>query len=254
MTDHPLPPTTDPLPPTLDPLPPAAAPRVSRRTLATTVTERIREGVHRGNFPPGHQFNEVELAAHLGVSRGPVRESLQLLVHEGLLERRPHRGVFVPFLTETDIVDIFYARLALETAAFKRVITSPRPPGLIETLDATVDAIAQAAAQDDWEAVGDLDLRFHTSVIEAAGSPRLSRMYSSLISETRLCLNIMADTHPARGDLLHEHRELTQLIAGDDVGAAIKTLTQHFDEATVTLRRRLRETQEQPPPPQLPHS
>ncbi|MGW1028526.1 GntR family transcriptional regulator [Streptomyces sp. NPDC002577] len=229
---------------------PVSRPPVHRRTLATTVTEQIRGGVHRGEFPPGHQFNEAELAERLGVSRGPVRESLQTLVHEGLLERHPHRGVFVPVLTDEDILDIFYARFTLEAAAFRRVI-SIRPPGLIEALSAVVDEIAKAADNSDWEAVGDLDLRFHTQVIEAAGSPRLSRMYTSLISETRLCLNIMADVHPARQDLLHEHRELTDLIAGDDVDAAIATLTQHFDEATVTLRRRLHESREQhhPQPP-----
>lgn len=226
------------------PLQPDPRPRLRRRTLANTVTEQIRDGVHRGAFPPGHQFNEVELAERLGVSRGPVRESLQLLVHEGLLERHPHRGVFVPILTEDDILDIFYARLALEAAAFRRVI-STRPPGLVDALNATVDEIAKAADSGDWDTVGDLDLRFHSQVIEAVGSPRLSRMYTSLISETRLCLSIMAEVHPARQDLLHEHRELTELIAGDDVDAALATLTQHFDEATVTLRRRLRESREQ---------
>jgi DNA-binding GntR family transcriptional regulator len=222
-----------------DGMPSPTAP-VTRTTLATTVTARIREGVHRGTYPPGHQFNEVILAKQLGVSRGPVRESLQLLVNEGLLERRPHRGVFVPVLTEQDIVDIFYTRLALESAAFRRVITSPRPDGLIASLDRTVDELVKAADNNDWESVGDLDLRFHRLVVEAAGSPRLSRMYASLISETRRCLNLMADVHPARLDLMDEHRELTLLVAGDDVDAALATLRQHFDEATVTLRRRLR--------------
>ncbi|MEV6589044.1 GntR family transcriptional regulator [Streptomyces acidicola] len=232
------------------PLPPAPRPAVRRRTLATTVTEQIRDGVHRGAFPPGHQFNEAELAARLGVSRGPVRESLQRLVHEGLLERIAHRGVFVPVLTEEDVLDIFYARFALEAAAFRRVM-SARPPHLVDALNTTVDEIARAVEGNDWETVGDLDLHFHSQVIEAAGSPRLSRMYTSLISETRLCLALMADVHPARQDLLHEHRELTELIADGDVETVISTLTRHFDEATVTLRRRLRESHEQrhPEPP-----
>lgn len=225
---------------------PANAPaprRLQRTTLATTVTEQIRDQVHQGMFPPGHQFNEVELAQRLGVSRGPVRESLQLLVHEGLLERHPHRGVFVPVLTDAEILDIFYARMALESAAFRRVISEPTPPELIASLTSTVDEMARAEETGDWAAVGDLDMRFHTLVIEAAGSPRLSRMFAGLVSETRLCLNFMADVHPARLDLRPEHQELTRLIAADDADAALATLTRHFDEATVTLRRRLHESQ-----------
>ncbi|MCX4908917.1 GntR family transcriptional regulator [Streptomyces sp. NBC_00878] len=221
---------------------PSLAP-VTRRTLAAQVGEQIRRDLLKGKFPPGSQLNEAELAASLGVSRGPVRDTLARLVHEGLLLSQPHRGVFVPLLDETDILDIFYAREALEAAAFRRVITSPKPPALLRSLDEAVDAIARAADSGDWSQVGDLDLRFHSLVIEAAGSPRLSRMYDTVISETRLCLNLLTDVDPARLDLIDEHRELARLVAGDDVDAALATLDKHFAEATVTVRNRLRATQ-----------
>jgi DNA-binding GntR family transcriptional regulator len=215
---------------------------VRRRTLGSLVAEKIRRDLLTGRFPPGSQLNEAELAESLGVSRGPVRETLARLVHEGLLLSRPHRGVFVPLLTEDDILDVFYAREALEAAAFRRVITSPKSPDLLNSLDEAVDGIARAADRGDWAEVGDLDLRFHSLVIEAAGSPRLSRMFATVISETRLCLNLLTDVDPARRDLLDEHRELARLVAGDDVDAALGTLEKHFEEATVTLRKRLRAT------------
>ncbi|MEV6127456.1 GntR family transcriptional regulator [Streptomyces violaceusniger] len=214
--------------------------QVSRRTLASQVVERIRSELLTGAFPPGSQLGEAELAESLGVSRGPVREALARLVHEGLLLSVPHRGVFVPLLGEADVLDIYYAREALEAAAFHRVITSPTPPGLLPALDETVDELARASRVGDWSKVADLDVRFHSLVIEAAGSPRLRRMFDTVIAETRLCLNLQADADPARLDLLDEHRELARLIAGDDVDAALATLTQHFEEATVTVRKRLR--------------
>ena len=222
--------------------PTSSLPQVRRKTLGAQVAEQIRHDLLTGKFPPGSQLNEVELAESLGVSRGPVRDSLTRLVHEGLLLSRPHRGVFVPLLSEADVLDIFYAREALEAAAFRRVITSPKPRGLLRSLDAAVDGIARAADCGDWEQVGDLDLRFHSLVIEAADSPRLSRMFATVISETRLCLNLLTDVDPARRDLLDEHRELARLVAGDDVTVALAVLQKHFEEATVTLRKRLRAT------------
>ncbi|HEY5832416.1 GntR family transcriptional regulator [Streptomyces sp.] len=216
---------------------------VRRKTLTSQVTELIRDDLLRGKYPPGHQLNEVELAASLGVSRGPIRETLARLVHEGLLLSQPHRGVFVPLLGEEDIVDIYFAREALEAAAFRRVISSTASPELVGLLDATVDEIARAAERGDWPTVGDLDVRFHSLVIEAAGSPRLNRMFGTVISETRLCLNLMADVDPARRDLVHEHHELTRLVAGNDVDAALATLERHFADAVVTLRDRLRAAQ-----------
>ena len=215
---------------------------VRRRTLGSLVAEQIRRDLLTGRFPPGSQLNEAELAESLGVSRGPVRETLARLVHEGLLLSRPHRGVFVPLLTEDDILDVFYAREALEAAAFRRVITSPKPRDLLNSLDEAVDGIARASDRGDWAEVGHLDLRFHSLVIEAAASPRLSRMFATVISETRLCLNLLTDVDPARRDLLDEHRELARLVAGDDVDAALGALEKHFEEATLTLRKRLRAT------------
>ncbi|GAA0703709.1 MULTISPECIES: GntR family transcriptional regulator [Streptomyces] len=213
---------------------------VRRKTLTSQVADRIRADLLTGKFPPGSQLGETELAESLGVSRGPVRESLARLVHEGLLLSRPHRGVFVPLLSEADIIDIYYAREALEAAAFRRVITSAKPPGLLSALDETVDELACATRVGDWSRVADLDVRFHSLVIEAAGSPRLHRMFDTVIAETRLCLNLQANADPARLDLLDEHRELARLIAGDDVHAALAALTQHFAEATVTVRNRVR--------------
>ncbi|MFI0821070.1 GntR family transcriptional regulator [Streptomyces sp. NPDC021098] len=217
-----------------------SAPPVRRTTLTSQVVAQIRSGLLTGAFPPGSQMGEVELAESLGVSRGPVREALARLVHEGLLLSQPHRGVFVPLLGEADILDIYYAREALEAAAFRRVITSPKPPGLLAALDETVDEIARAARTGDWAKVAELDARFHFLVIDAAASPRLRRMFDTVITETRLCLSLVADADPARLDLLDEHRELAGLIAGDDIDAALTALTQHFEVATVAVRERLR--------------
>ena len=74
--------------------------RIPRGTFASIVTERLSASIIDGTLKPGAQLNEVELATSFGVSRGPVREALQRLVQEGLLDSEPHRGVFVPVLTE----------------------------------------------------------------------------------------------------------------------------------------------------------
>ena len=76
---------------------------ISRTTLPGQVTERLRDGILAGSYAQGEQLNEVELARRFGVSRGPLREAMQRLIQDGLLETRPHRGVFVPELTDEDL-------------------------------------------------------------------------------------------------------------------------------------------------------
>lgn len=191
-----------------------------------------------GSLPPGSQLHEVELATSFGVSRGPVREALQRLIQEGLLRSEPHRGVFVPVMSEADINDIYLAREALETAAVRRIIASPTSAATYETLDRLVQGMHEAELADDWNTVASRDLDFHTALVTAANSPRLERMFSTVISETPLCLSVLAGAYDAREHLVDEHRQVCEMIRDNDTEGAVAVLKRHFDDAMVTLKRR----------------
>jgi DNA-binding GntR family transcriptional regulator len=202
------------------------------------VGERIRSDIVDGTLQPGSQLNEVELANSFGVSRGPVREALQRLIQEGLLRSEPHRGVFVPMMSEEDIDDIYLAREALETAAVRRVTGTGNSAAAYKSLDRVVRAMRKAEEAGDWATVASRDLDFHTELVSSAGSPRLERMFTTVISETRLCLGLLTGAYDARDDLVDEHREITDLIRDNETEAAVAVLKKHFDDAVVTLKRR----------------
>lgn len=219
---------------------------IPRATFASIVGERIRSDIIDGVLRPGTQLNEVELAASFGVSRGPVREALQRLIQEGLLRSEPHRGVFLPILSVADIDDIYLAREALETAALRRIAGSRRAASSYEALDQIVRAMESAEKSDDWKAVVSRDLDFHTALVEAADSPRLKRMFTTVMSETRLCLVMLTDAYEGRedlvrrrDDLVEEHRQILDLVRSDEVESAVAVLKKHFDGALGTLKRRM---------------
>jgi DNA-binding GntR family transcriptional regulator len=201
------------------------------------VTERLRTDIVNGTLEPGSQLSEVELANTFGVSRGPVREALQRLVQEGLLHGEPHRGVFVPVLTDEDVADIYLARDALESAAVRSIIESDRSAAAYKALDKYVRAMETAGSAGDWEAVGSYDLEFHVALVEASGSQRLQRMFSTVISETRLCLGVLTAAD-ARDDLVLEHRRICDLIQEGNADKVLAVLKKHFDDALVTLSSR----------------
>jgi DNA-binding GntR family transcriptional regulator len=203
------------------------------------VGERIRSNIIEGVLRPGSQLHEVELAASFGVSRGPVREALQRLIQEGLLRSEAHRGVFVPVMSDDDIVDIYLAREALESAAVRRITGTSRSASASKALDKVVKSMEAAEKAGDWKTVASRDLDFHTALVAAADSARLERMFTTVISETRLCLSLLASATDARDDLVQEHRQISEMIRADDTAGAIAVLTKHFDDAVVTLRRRL---------------
>ena len=218
---------------------------IPRTTLASVVGERIRSDIIDCVLRPGTQLNEVELAASFGVSRGPVREAIQRLIQEGLLRSEPHRGVFVPMLDASDIDDIYLAREALETAALRRVTGTSRAVSSYKALDRIVRAMESAEKSDDWTTVVSRDLDFHTALVAAADSPRLERMFTTVISETRLCLVMLTDAYDRedlvrrRDDLVQEHRQILDLVHADDLEGAVAVLKKHFDGALGTLKRRM---------------
>jgi DNA-binding GntR family transcriptional regulator len=208
--------------------------RIPRATFASMVTERLRDSIVNGTVQPGSQLSEVELANSFGVSRGPVREALQRLIQEGLLRSEPHRGVFVPVLTNEDIIDIYLAREALECAAVRHVSATSQMATAYRALDKHVKAMEKAEAAEDWEAIGRLDLEFHTALVAATESQRLQRMFSTVISETQLCLGVLTGAE-ARHDLVIEHRRICDWVRVGDTEQAVHALKQHFEAAVVTL-------------------
>ena len=212
---------------------------IPRATFASIVTERLRTAIVNGSLKPGSQLSEVELATSFGVSRGPVREALQRLVQEGLLLSEPHRGVFIPVLTDDDVSDIYVAREALESAAIRSIVTNGTFGVVSQELGQYVAQMESAAAEGDWEAVGDADLEFHVALVDASGSPRLRRMFSTVISETRLCLGALTAAE-ARADLVPEHRQICDLMQAGKTDQALAVLRKHYDDAVVTLSIRQR--------------
>jgi DNA-binding GntR family transcriptional regulator len=211
--------------------------RIPRATFASMVTERLRASIVNGTLEQGSQLSEVELANNYGVSRGPVREAFQRLIQEGLLHSEPHRGVFIPVLTDADVADIYLARDALESAALRAVIATSRSSEAARTLGKYVSAMESAEAAGDWETVGNADLEFHLALVELTGSQRLQRMFSTVMSETRLCLGVLTAAD-AREDLVAEHRRICDLIQAGDTEAALAVLKKHYDDAVITLSSR----------------
>ena len=70
------------------------------QSLADAVADRLREGIHNGEYAPGQRLVERTLSDGLGVSHIPVREALTKLEDEGLVVRLPRRGARVAELSQ----------------------------------------------------------------------------------------------------------------------------------------------------------
>jgi len=203
---------------------------VERRTTPGIIADQLRQRILDGTLPPGSQLGEVQLAQRLQVSRGPVREAMQRLIQEGLLVSRRHRGVFVIQLNQEDISDIYATRGVIERAAAE-VLMRRDDRDVVATLEALVKDMDEAADARDWKRLSDSDLRFHETIVEASGSKRLSRMFGTLMAETRMCLAALEPAYPRPRDIVEEHGAMLDALANGRRDEALERIDAHMRRA-----------------------
>ncbi|WP_193170132.1 GntR family transcriptional regulator [Nisaea nitritireducens] len=210
---------------------------IERITLPVQIADRLRSDILAGIYPGGAQLLEAELALTFGVSRGPLREAMQRLVQEGLLRSAPHRGVFVTEVDEDDLLDVFFVRETLETAAIRKICSEGRQGAVADSLTAIAERMDKALKNGDTTAGGDLDFEFHRTLVDAAKSERLSRTYATVQAETRLCLHRLMGGYRSSKDLAEEHFRLAETIRTKDVDAILLELKRHFGDPARHLRK-----------------
>jgi DNA-binding GntR family transcriptional regulator len=141
-----------------------AAPR--KQTSRRAVYETLRRKVLTLELPPGTALSENELAAVLGVSRTPVRESLILLADEGLVQVFPQIGSFVSRVDPARVADAQFLREAVELASLDD-LPAVLDPVVVEDLRANLDE--QRRPGIDIEDFFGLDEDFHQGLLKLAG-------------------------------------------------------------------------------------
>ena len=165
----------------------AAIEGLKRVSTTDQVQRALRAAIISNVLTPGEQLRETRLAATLSTSRGAIREALRTLAQEGLVDYELHRGHSVAAFGPDDLVDVYLAREAIETAA-AQLIQSRRPD--LTPLEERLAAMEAVAARrgDDWQEMAEVDVAFHEELVAIAASPRLCRMYATLAAETRILL------------------------------------------------------------------
>jgi DNA-binding GntR family transcriptional regulator len=197
-------------------------------SLGVQVTERIRTAIQDGEFKLGGALSELKLAAALGVSRTPVREALNVLQLQGLIEIRPQAGSFVFMPSEEDVGELCVFRRVMETTALRLSFARRREETLTQ-LRKAVYAMERAQATGDRLAMARGDTAFHQCIAENSGNVYLINAYA-LISGRIAALrtyNVMNSDPLRRNKAMTEHRAIVAAFAKGDLDRAEIILDDH---------------------------
>jgi GntR family transcriptional regulator, vanillate catabolism transcriptional regulator len=149
--------------------------KLSGRTRAMSVTEKLRNQIMLGHISPGMHLHEVQLADDLDVSRTPIRAALTTLAQEGLVTYQPNKGYEVRPFTSEDVAHAYDVRAALEGAAARLVAEKGLPDRVRAVLEdglAVVDGMLanrklSDANLDEWR---DTNRIFHNTICDTTGN------------------------------------------------------------------------------------
>jgi GntR family transcriptional regulator, rspAB operon transcriptional repressor len=187
-------------------------------------------GLERG-YEPGSRLDIPALAAELGVSPTPIKESLRLLQAHGLIEMSPRRGTYVAALSREQFDDYIDVLRELEFAAL-RLAGASLPADGIEKLNRQVD-IARAAIDAGREVEAyQANQAFHEVLVELSGNRELVNLYSSPRGYLLTVAYRSRDPELER-QLLAQHVEIADALAGGRHDEARERIITHWEDCRV---------------------
>ncbi len=214
--------------------------RVTRATLATQLEDAIRVEILEGVLTPGQRLRATDLTERYGVSATPLREALQRLAAQNLVEIDPRLGATVARISQTDLRDIYWLRELLEGLALERSIEradsawEARVTAAWHEFQSHADTEATDSASDmlAWSTA---HRAFHEALFSACDSPWLLRFVDTLYdhSERYRMLSVRSRLR----DTLEQHEGIYRPAIERNSAEAVAWLRQHLSSTVAHLEQ-----------------
>lgn len=202
-----------------------------------TATARVYEGIYRAivehRLAPGARLREEELAESFAVSRTVVRQALQRLAADHIIELQHNRGAQVPHPAIGQAAHVFDARRVVECDIARR-LAGQLAPAQVAALNQLVDAEAAAQARGDKPAAIRLSGQFHRELAMLAGNPVFMRLIDELLPTTSLLIALYQRSGHA-GCVTHRHQELISALTTGTPARAATEMRRHLTELERSL-------------------
>ncbi|GAA2901178.1 GntR family transcriptional regulator [Pseudonocardia halophobica] len=172
----------------------------------------IRDLVMARRLVPGQQVRQEDLAQQIGISRGPIREALQILQSDGVVAYERNRGYFVTQFRADEMAQLYLARDLLETAVLTQLGTPPA--GRVDELVAINERI-RGIGQDVDAMMRENDV-FHNAILDLSTQrilvAEIQRIWRMSVAYRALSLSVLSDATL----LAEEHDAMIQALRDGD--------------------------------------
>lgn len=205
-------------------------------SIADLARDHIQVWIIKGEYQPGQQLKEEEIAMRLDISRPPVREAFKMLEAEGLVIRRPRRGVFVSEMTRKDVWEAYTLKATLYELSVDLamdVISEVQIKDLASIVRQMADSVA--AEPVDLFRYQEHHRHFHDQIMLISGHDRLKKISASIHNQISRfsCRSLQNDVHLESS--LGYHRNILKAVKSGNKGLACKLMKAHVLEVLDVL-------------------
>lgn len=202
------------------------------KTYAEQATAYIKQCLLDGTLSPGDPIRETEIARHLGISRGPVREALQGLLLQGLVTGEPQKTRCIRHLTLQEIEDSYCLGGTLEGACIVQSLER-WDAGALANLEGILQEMArQSRTAPGLAALSQIDEAFHDALL----APCRNRLMAGIARNS--CAHISKflyykcwDTLFSPGEFYQRHTVLYEAVRSRDPRVIERALLEHYAES-----------------------
>jgi DNA-binding GntR family transcriptional regulator len=204
-------------------------------TSVARVHERLRSMIIEFELRPGERLNEMHLTEQLDVGRTPLREAINRLLAEDLVEFRPNRGFFIRQVDVKEIEDLFEMRCIVEVAAVRLVVARANEFDIESLADHWATVLRDYPASNPDDLVRQ-DALFHERLAALSGNSAILASVRGINS--RIHFVRWADLHGAdRKRTFEEHAAILSAVTARDAERAAALMLDHVTHRAGGLRR-----------------
>lgn len=154
--------------------------KVRKQSRSEEVAMSIRGKIFSGELVAGMRLIEQDIAKEFGMSRGPVREALQELEHEGLIVSEVNKGSTIASLSGEDAYEIFYLRGTLEKMALEKCGGKLLDSSILSMRNIIDDMRYEEEHENRMQVLIAYDERFHEEILVSSKMKRLCQLWKYL--------------------------------------------------------------------------
>lgn len=202
-------------------------------SLSSKVYAEIRRKILSNQLMPGKRLKEDAWAKKMDVSRVAVREALNRLLGENLLEKGEKGGYFVKSMGTADLREIRQLREVLELGAL-RIAFQNLQKEHIDELERICDDFTLMVRNGYYGGACEADVKFHETIIDMAGNQKLKDVYVASnipLFHLKLGQTSQMDDYELTDK---EHREIVNAFRKKDIRAAEQILSEHLERGELS--------------------